>query len=152
VRFQTKFDTWLVVVLAISFVSCVALPVTRLLTGQLAGPVFWTASPLALWAIVLSATLPQYYEVRETGLFLRQGWRKALLDYRSLVAVESFFDARSAGVFSTSRIAVKTLEGKSFVIAVAEDERFFEEIAKRCPQLDRRASGLGMPFAPLQTI
>ena len=48
--------------------------------------------------------LPQYYEVRTDGLFIRQGWRKALVRYADLVEPQSTTGARIAGVFSIDRI------------------------------------------------
>jgi hypothetical protein len=101
-----------------------------------------------LWLVVLSGTLPQYYEVRADGLFIRQGWRKSLIPYASLVEVQSVSDSRSAALFLTDRILIVTQSGKRFVIAVAEHDRFFSELAKRCPQLERRAFGLGTPLSP----
>jgi len=101
-----------------------------------------------LWFIVLSCTLPQHYEVRADGLFIRQGWRKNLIPYASLLEVQSVSDSRSAAVFSADRILIVTQNSKRFVIAVAEDEAFFSELAKRCPQLERRPFGLGTPFSP----
>jgi hypothetical protein len=103
---------------------------------------------LAFWGIVLSCMLPQYYEVLESGLFLRQGWRKSLIPYASLVELQPMSDSRSSGVFSTQRILVVTREGKRFLIAVAEEERFLAEVSKRCPQLERRDFGWGIPLAP----
>jgi hypothetical protein len=34
------------------------------------------------------------------------------------------------------------------VLAVAEDNRFLTEVSKRCPQLERRNFGLGIPLTP----
>jgi len=99
--------------------------------------------PLAIWLIALPCTLLQYYEVREDGLFLRQGWRKSLSPYASLVELQSMSDSRSAGVFSTDRVLAVTQEGKRFLIAVAEEESFLTEVSKRCPQLERRNFGFG---------
>jgi len=149
-RFETKFDRWLVVVLVLAAVAtCVVIPALRILApGPHPGPLWGPVLPLAIWLIMLPCTLPQYYEVRETGLFLRQGWRRSLIPYESLVELQSRSDSMSAAVYSTDRILVVTKEGKRFVIAVAEEDRFLAEVAKRCPQLDRRNFGLGMPLAP----
>jgi hypothetical protein len=149
-RFETKFDRWLVIVLV--FTACVtfSVPASLLLTP---GP-HPTPQTLAacfvpvLWLVVLSGTLPQYYEVRADGLFIRQGWKKSLIPYASLLEVTPQSDSRSAAVFSIDRILIVTRNGKRLVIAVAEDDRFFSELAKRCPQLERRAFGLGTPLSP----
>lgn len=149
-RFETKFDRWLVVVLVLAaVVSCGVLPATRFLApGSHPGPLWLAFTPWVIWLIVLPCMLPQYYEVQEAGLFLRQGWRKNLIPYASLVELQSTSDSRSAGVFSTDRMLVVTQDGKRYLIAVAEDDRFLAEVGKRCPQLERRNFGLGMPLAP----
>lgn len=148
-RFKTKFDRWLVIVLVVAACASFTLPASLLRPGLHPTPQIAAACfvPL-LWLIVLSGTLPQYYEARADGLFIRQGWRKSLIPYASLVEIQSVSDSRSAAVFSTDRILILLGNGKRFVIAVAEDESFFSELAKRCPQLERRAFGLGTPLSP----
>ncbi len=86
--------------------------------------------------------------MRADGLFIRQGRKKSLISYASVVEVQSVSDARSAAVYSTDRILILLQNGKRFVIAVAEDDGFFSELAKRCPQLERRAFGPGAPLSP----
>jgi hypothetical protein len=149
-RFETRFDPWLVALLVLAAaVSCVALPAVRFLApGPHPGPLWFAYTGWVIWLIAIPCTLPQYYEVREDGLFLRQGWRKILIPYASLVELQSRSDSRSAAVFSTDRILVVTQEGKRFVIAVAEDQRFLKEVAKRSPQLQWRNFGLGIPLSP----
>jgi len=83
------------------------------------------------------------------GLFLRQGWRRILIPYASLVELQCMTDSRSAGVFSTQRILVVTAEGKRYLIAVADEEGFLEAVAARCPQLEKRGFGLAVPMAPM---
>jgi hypothetical protein len=148
-RFETKFDRWLVIVLALAACATFSLPFSLLKPGPHLAPQIVAAFfvPL-LWIAVVSCTLPQYYEARADGLFIRQGWKKSLIPYESLLEVQSVSDSRSAAVFSTDRILIVTQDNKSVVIAVAEDDRFFAELAKRCPQLERRAFGLGTPLSP----
>jgi len=131
-RFATRFDRWLVVLLVVAaLVSCGAVPYL-----------------VPIWLAVLSTMLPQYYEVRESGLFIRQGWQEILIPYASLIELQSVTNSMSAAVFSSQRILVVTSEGRRVLIAVAEDDRFLEEVARRAPQLERKAYGLGVPFAP----
>jgi hypothetical protein len=137
-RFETRYDRWLAALTVLAaVVTCVVVPARRLLAPG--------SQPAPAW---LTVTLPQYYEVVESGLFLRQGWRKSLIPYASLVELQPMSDSRSSGVFSTQRILVVTREGKRFLIAVAEEERFLAEVSKRCPQLERRDFGWGIPLAP----
>ena len=138
-RFETRFDRWLVVVLAFGFLcSCVLIPLLHFTgTGPLAAPLWLVFLPWVAWLAVLAATLPQYYMVLPEGLFLRQGWRRIPIPYDSLIELSSTSDARSAGVFSTQRIDVVTRENRRYIIAVAREEEFLAEVARRCPQLQR---------------
>ena len=150
-RFQTKYDAWLVFLLGLAAVmTCVVVPVVRIVApGSHAGSLWLAFLPMLLWLIVIPCTLPQYYDLRADGLFLRQGWRKSLIPYASLIELQAMSDSSSAGVFSTDRIFLKTQGGRQFIIAVAEEGRFLDEISRRCPQLERRPPfGLGMPWSP----
>ena len=148
-RFATKFDRWLVIILVLTaIVTCIVLPAIRFLaSGSHPGPLWPVFIPLVIWLMVLPCTLPRYYEVREDCLFLRQGWRKALIPYAALAELQCVSNYGSAGVFSTDRILVVTREGKRFLIAPAEREHFLNEMAQRTPQLERKSFGLGLPFS-----
>ena len=121
-RFKTKFDRWIVLVLVITAaLTCVVLPRIRLLVpGSQPVPLPAVFMPFAIWLIVLPNTLPQ------------------LLPYSSIVEVQPTTDTRSAAVFSADRIFVMTQIGKRFILAVVEEERSLEELARRCPQQDRK--------------
>jgi hypothetical protein len=142
-RFETRFDKWLTGLLIGIGLMLFAMPIV--FHFQLAGkvPPIWVFffGP-AIYVIALSATLPQYYEVREEGLFIRQGWHKSLLSYSSLCELSVADSMLSAAVFSTHRLEITAVPGGRFLIAVAEQDRFLDEVARRAPQLKRWASGL----------
>ncbi|HUP05106.1 MAG TPA: PH domain-containing protein [Bryobacteraceae bacterium] len=134
-RFRTRFDRWLVVLLVVAAAGCLSAP----------GAV--QIAVAAIWAVALGSMLPQYYEIRGDALFIRQGWRKRSIPYPELIGVSSAVDSRSAGVFSSQRLLLTTRAGKRILIPVAEEERLLEELARRCPQLEKKPFGLGMPFS-----
>lgn len=148
-RFSTRYDRWLVMVVVLAAIlTCFGEPLLAFFApGSHPAPVWLRFLAWPLWILVLACMLPQYYEVRETGLFPRQGWRRTLIPWASVADVQSVSDARSAGVFSTQRLLITTSAARRFVIAVAQEERFLVEVARRCPQLDQRPFGLGIPFA-----
>ena len=148
-RFETKYDRWLVFFLGLAAIlTCVVAPAASIVTpGSPREPLWLTLMPPVLWLIVITCTWPQYYELRENGLFLRQGWKKSLIPYTSLVQLQPISDSPSSGVFSTDRIILITRQGRQFEIAVAQETRFLEEVSKRCPQLERRPFGLGVSFS-----
>ena len=138
-RFQTKFDRWLMVVLVVAAIVSLSLPWVAVRAPR------WLAfGPWLLWAYVLLATLPQYYEVRPGGLFIRQGVRKALIPYDALVQLAPRTESRSAGVYSLDRVEVITRDRGTFLIAPREQDRFLDEVARRAPQLQRQGFGLGV--------
>ena len=138
-RFQTKFDSWLVLVLAVGAVITLGMPWMAPASPRILDFLAWP-----IWAFVLLATLPQYYEVRPDGLFIRQGIRKVLIAYDNLVEVAPQTDSRSAGVYSLDRVQVITRGQGEFVIAPRDQAHFFEELARQAPQLQRKGFGLGV--------
>jgi hypothetical protein len=135
-RFATRYDTWLVAVLYFAGTVSIALPLAMYFSHALPVRQMWIflLGPVVL-ALVLLATLPQYYEVRGNGLFLRQGWRKALLPYAELRALRAERGMLSAPVFSTRRIYIEAAHSSNWIIAVAEQERFLAEVFRHAPQL-----------------
>src|ERR1035441_6189515 len=117
-RFETKFDRWLVIVLIFAACATFSLPASLFLKpGPHPAPQIVAACFVpVLWFIVLSGTLPQYYEVRADGLFIRQGWKKSLIPYQSLLEVRPLSDSRSAAVFSNDRILIVLQNNNRFVI------------------------------------
>jgi hypothetical protein len=151
-RFKTKFDWWIVAALVLAAFVTLVLPWIR--SQSVPGPYhhpapFWVKSVVWLiWVAVLVCTLPQYYDVRADGLFIRQGWRRVLIPYADLVELQATTDSRSAGVFSMDRMVVVTRDSRTFIIAPADQEGFLEAVSLRCPQLERKGFGLALPFSP----
>ena len=145
-RFETRYDKWLVGVLIGTGLILLGLPILCYLQHAEHGPPIWIFffGPV-IYVIAFSATLPQYYEVREEGLFIRQGWYKALLPYSALCELCAADGVLSAPVFSTHRLQVSAVPGGLFLIAVAEQEQFLAEVARRAPQLEKWPSGLRTP-------
>ena len=142
-RFKTRYDIWLTGLLIAIGLFLFGMPVVLYFNHATHGkPIGVLFVGPAVFVFVLSATLPQYYELREDGLFIRQGWKKALLPYSSLYELSAGNSVLSAPVFSTHRLQVSAVPGGQFLIAVAEQERFLAEVALRAPQLEQWPSGL----------
>jgi hypothetical protein len=149
-RFATRYDRWLVALLVLAgSASCVVLPWVRFYApSDHPGPPWMAFIAWPIWILALAATLPQYYELRDDALFIRQGWRRILAPYGALLEVQSVTSAMSAAVFSTQRLLVVSNDGRQILIAVADEDRFMSELARRAPQLERKAFGLGVSMAP----
>lgn len=149
-RFATRYDPWLDVLLVVTgLLVGGGLPFLRFYApGDHPAPVWLVILPWFIWGVALAATLPQYYEVRPDGLFIRQGWHRFLIAYASVTELQSVSSAMSAPVLSTQRLLIVTNEGRRILIAVADEARFLDEVAHRASQLERRPYGLGLPLAP----
>jgi hypothetical protein len=145
-RFKTRVDPGFVAILVLFEMVWVAGIVRFYLirNSHPTPPFFFPMSIITACMIcggVFAKMLPQYYEIRETGLFLRQGRTKTLIPYEFLVAVAPYSSSDRAWVFSSDRVLAVTNGGNRFVIAVAEEKRFLTELWKRCPQLNPATEG-----------
>ena len=143
-RFETRCDAWLVVVLCAVALLMVVTPAGLYLSHAVRGAQMWLflVGP-AIFAFALAATFPQYYELRDDGMFIRQGWKRALLGYGSLRELRAETGVLSAPVLSTHRVYVTVVPGGEWVLAVADEERFLSEVRRRAPQLQRVSGGHG---------
>jgi len=142
-RFKTRYDAWLVIVLIAAGVISLGVPLALYFTQAARGGQLWLfiIAPLVL-LMVLSLTLPQYYELRDGEMFIRQGWKKVLLPYSALCELRAEKGVLSAPVFSTQRIYLTAAPGGQFILALAEEDRFLAEVERRAPQLKRVNWGL----------
>ncbi len=142
-RFETRYDKWLVAVLIAAGLIAFGVPLALYFTQAAGGGQLWVFffAPLVL-LLVVSLTYPQYYELRDQDLFIRQGWKKVVLPYRGLRELRAETGFLSAPVFSTRRIYVTAVPGGEFILALAEEDRFLSEVQRRAPQLERVNSGL----------
>ena len=102
------------------------------------------------WVATLPNTWPQYAEFRDDGLFLRSGFRKALMPYPALQAIRRTTYAPAVGYwFSTEPVHVIGVIGadrRVFSVAIAEEVDFLTEVLRRCPQLERWSFNLRRRF------
>ena len=94
--------------------------------------------PISGSIAVLAATLPQYYQLRTDGLFIKQGWHRSLIAYDALLSAKAVDSTLSSGVFSAARIGIETKDGRNYLIAPNDRSLFLEELAQRAPQIAER--------------
>lgn len=87
-----------------------------------------------VWAMMLVAMLPQYYELREDGLLLRLRWKTRVIPYASVVEL---WDLPNRPIFraevNLGRVITNT--GETHTFGVEEKDRFLKELSKHCPQV-----------------
>jgi hypothetical protein len=100
------------------------------------------AMPLIL-LLVCFKNFPEYYEVQENGLFVRQGWKKNLIPYSTIDMLLPLAPA-FRWLPPINRILVIPEKGENFVVTPSEKETFLTEISKRCPQLEQSETKYGL--------
>jgi hypothetical protein len=91
----------------------------------------------AVWVMMLAAMLPQYYEVREDGLFLRLRWKTRLIPYASLVGLSDRPNRTNTLRAEVNLVRVTTNTGEIYTFGVEEKDRFLNELSKHCAQVAR---------------
>lgn len=86
--------------------------------------------------------LPHYFELHQSGLFIRQGWRKRLIAYSSIDKILPV--SRPHDWFSPNRILLILDRGDAVQIAVTEKDRFISEISGMCSSLEQRETSFGL--------
>jgi len=104
-------------------------PATRLLAAL---------QPACLLAFGIVWFQRSYCEFQESGLVLRQGWRKSLIPYPTLVELKTL--GRPSGEFTRGRILITAGDGGRWVISVLDAARFMREAYRRCPGLNPNRS------------
>jgi hypothetical protein len=145
-HFKTRYDAWLVVVVGAVAMLMIVMPCLMYFSGDARAGQMWMflIGPMVM-VVALSAALPQYYDLREDGLSIRQGWRRAFLRYADLCQLRADTCVLSARVFSTHRVYLSAAPGGDWILAVADQERFLAEVQARAPQLQKVPGGLAMP-------
>jgi hypothetical protein len=100
------------------------------------------AMPLML-LLACFRSFPEYYEIRENGLFIRQGWKRNLIPYAT---IDKFLPLAQAFRWlpPANGFLVIPEKGASFYVAPSEKERFLAEVSQRCPQLEQRETKYGL--------
>ncbi len=149
-RFETKYERWVVVTILLYCVFAVGIMLTQF---SLHRESWFHSLPVVITPVVITVTFllfgyPQYYEVHEDFLYLRQGLRKVRIPWESVAQLQCRQTAsRSSVIFSTDSLVVTTATGKRYTIAVAREDSFLAEVEKHCPNLVRQSFGLGLPFS-----
>jgi hypothetical protein len=101
-------------------------------------------NPAPLWLAALQPTcclafgivfFPwSYCEFQESGLLLREGWRKSLIPYPTLVELKTI--PSPPGEFGRGWILITARDGTRRMICVFDSARFLREAYRRCPGLN----------------
>ena len=93
------------------------------------------AGILIFYLLGVASILPQYYELRSAGLFIRRGWRTMLIPYTSL---RTYRPAEYLpATLATDGLRITTTEGRAVLVAPLDRERFLEELTRCAPLLER---------------
>jgi hypothetical protein len=127
-RHAAKIDWWIIV---------------AVLVGTLApilSHVYW-ASGLVL-AILLISVYPQSYETTPAGLMVYAGLTRRFVPYEAITFIGPSSDGRSSVALSLDRVKIQWGPSSDLLIAPADADAFFADMAARAPHLCKRGQDL----------
>lgn len=130
-RFQSKIDAWLAVVLV------AAAGVTFWGSVQ-TGEWFSTAVMTGVFALVV---FPMHYELQADALVVRAGLIRYRRPYADITAAKPNRSPFSAPAMSLDRLLISSKKGLGVNISPAKREAFIAALAERAPHLVRTDDG-----------
>ncbi len=108
---------------------------------------YWIAGPILL--ILLLSAYPQSYETTPRGLVIRAALTKVVIPYETISSIgpAEADEERSIFSFSADRIRIQYGPASDILIAPANPNAFFADMAKRTPHLMKRGQRLTAAFA-----
>ena len=131
-RHAAKIDWWIIV---------------AVLTGTLVpalSHVYW-ASGLVV-AILLIAVYPQFYETTAAGLLIHSGLTRRFIPYEAITFIGPSSEARSSVALSADRIKIQWGLSSELLIAPANADAFYADLAARAPHLSKHGEDLVVPL------
>ena len=135
-RFRTKVDTWLAVVLGLAIFLPIVVGVIGWVSEGIASPAAWL--PIVITASVAIAVavvaVPTYYEVQSDRLLIRSGVLHWEVPLSAISAVSPSTSMLGSPAWSMDRLDVQSLrEGKarSILISPQRPAEFLREVAAR---------------------
>lgn len=127
-RHAAKVDLWL----GIAIVAGIAIP--------LASRAYWASG--FILALLLICAYPQWYTTTPEGLLIRAGLTRRLVPYEAITFIGPSSDGRSSVALSMDRVKIEWGLGSDVLIAPADPEAFFADMAMRTPHLTKRGQDL----------
>lgn len=106
----------------------------------------------AYWAggivlgILVVAIFPQWYETTPRGLLIRSGLTRRLVPYQAITFIGPSSAAGSNVALSLDRVKVEWRPNSDVLIAPADPDAFFTDMASRTPHLAKRGQRLVVPL------
>ncbi len=91
--------------------------------------------------LVFGFCYPQSYETTGDALLIRAGLSRQRIPYGEITSVRPSTDSRSAAALSLDRV-LSSATGGDALIAPADQQAFFDDLAARTPHLSRRGQDL----------
>lgn len=129
---QSKVDVYIL--------AAIVLAIAVFLMGD-----YWIAGPILL--VLLLCAYPQSYETTPKGLLVRTALTKVVIPYHTISFIGPASEDRGTFSFTADRILIQYGLASDILIAPANRNAFFADMAKRTPHLIKRGQKLVAAFA-----
>jgi hypothetical protein len=146
-KYPTKVDRWLTVVMAISALVTVSIPICIILSPGISILQVWGTVLFAICIIgfVAAVSLPTYYEVQSDRLIIRSGLLRWSIQLDEIVSVTPVSNPLSGPAWSLDRLAVRSRHAgkvRTMLISPKQRHEFLQELQARASGLVREGDAL----------
>ncbi len=139
-RFSSKIDLWLWVLMTLTVAVCAAAIVMMGLNGSVSAAFAGMAVCAVVLALPVWVVLRTYYELVESDLLIRSGpfrWCVPLDQIRTVAASRNL---ASAPALSINRLLIAYGQDDAILISPRDKLPFIEELRRQCPGIEVAAS------------
>lgn len=140
-RHEAKVDWWIGASMLLGIVVPSVIAIVRSLPWM-------SAVSIGAALLVFGCCYPQWYETTADALVIRAGLTTRRIPYPTITAVRPSSDSRSSLAMSLDRVEIE-YGSKKLLIAPANQDAFFSDVAARAPQLSKQGQNLVVAFASL---
>ncbi len=142
-RYSSKKDSWIVLVIVAPGVALVGIALYHLFVFGAENHITWLIMGIATFygAVIWTLAYPVYYEITASDLLIRSGWLKFQIPLSTIEMVQPTRNPLSAPAWSLDRLRIDYRKNDSVRLALISPEnkaRFLNELVERVADLERQ--------------
>lgn len=138
-RFSTRVDRWLAVVIAVYVLVAVGLPAWHLgnvVSGNTSFDPVMGLLPLVIFGLLWLVTVPCRYEFIDKALVARSGIIRFSVPLLAITRVRRTWNPMSAPAWSLRRLEIHYGKTQQLLISPENEDAFLQALEARAPQLE----------------
>jgi uncharacterized membrane protein YdbT with pleckstrin-like domain len=147
IRYKSKKDVWLIVIIAVAFlITLISLALTLITPGAVQqGGWVSVVVVVVVWAFVGSIIFPLYYEITPSELVVRSGILHWEIPFSSIQHVHPSHNMLASPALSLDRLRIEYMQnGKTRFMLISPKDKsgFLRDLAQNSAELEVRGDGI----------